>query len=143
MLIVLSSQLRDRSTPTHIALKVGRAVNVYKRFEQWRSQCQSKSPTLRAFFPRPDGLAQDVLPGAASVLEEGALLSHRWETLIHIELSYLGMRLNDKCIDCGTRHREIFLIPRSEGIGYDSVQRAVERWLSFVRLVARDGLGGR
>lgn len=134
-------ELRDRSTSTHIALKVGRAVNVFKRIEQWRSQCQSKSPLLRAFFPRPQGVPQDVLPGAASVFEKGVLLSHKWERLCHIELSFLGKRLNEKCKDCGSRHREIFHLPRE--VGFDGARRVTEKWLSFVRLVASDGLGGR
>lgn len=112
---------------------------MYKRFEQWRSQCQSKSPLLRAFFPRPPGVAQDVLPGAASAVEKGVLLSHKWERLCHIELSHMGRRLDDRCNDCGSRHREIFLLPRQ--VGYEGVRRAVERWLAFVRLVAKDGLG--
>jgi hypothetical protein len=130
-------ELRDRSTQTHIALKVGRAVNVFKRIEQWRSQCQSKEPLLRAFFPRPPGIPQDVLPGAAKVIEKGTLLSHKWERLCHIELSSLGTRLSEKCNDCASRHREIFLLPRE--IGFDGARRVVERWLSFVRLVASDG----
>jgi hypothetical protein len=81
-----------------------------------------------------------VLPGAARAEEEGVLLSHKWERLIHIELSYLGKRLEDKCGDCGTRHREIFMIPRE--IGYEGVERAVQRWLAFVKVMARDGMGG-
>ncbi|UZJ56470.1 hypothetical protein CBS101457_005790 [Exobasidium rhododendri] len=132
-------ELRDRSTNTHIALKVGRARNVFKRIEQWRSQCQSKSPLLRAFFPRPYGVAQDVLPGAANVVEKGTLLSHKWERLCHIDLSSLGKRLNEKCNDCGSRHREIFLLPRE--IGFDGARTVVERWLSFVRVIEEDGVG--
>lgn len=79
------------------------------------------------------------MPGAASAVERGALLSHKWERLCHIELSYLGKRLDDKCSDCGSRHREIFLLHRD--IGYEGVRKVVEKWLSFVRVVAVDGLG--
>lgn len=72
------------------------------------------------------------------MMEKGVLLSHKWEKLCHIELTYLGKRLDDKCNDCGSHHREIFLLPRD--IGYDGVRRLVERWLSFIKIVAKDGL---
>lgn len=63
----------------------------------------------------------------------------QWERLCHIELCTVGKRLDDKCADCGSRHREIFLIPRGSKAGYESVRAIVEKWLDFVRLLARDG----
>lgn len=130
-------ELRDRSTQTHIALKVGRAINVFKRIEEWRGQCQSKNPFLRGYFPRAEGESfQIVLPGASASVasKDGVLLSHKWERLIHIELSHLGKRLDDKCSDCKRRHKEIFLMPKE--VGYEGTKKVVEKWLCFVSLWA-------
>lgn len=150
-------ELRDRSTATHLALKVGRAVNVFKRIEQWRSRCQSKDPLLRAFFPqlerRPRPVAaaaealssddeeeqQGLMPGADAAKIQGMFLAHKWEHLCHLELEDLGTRLDEgqPCKDCGSRHREIFLVPRTKVLGYEGVRGIVEKWARFVRLVER------
>lgn len=43
--------VRDPKAPKTIKLKVGRAVNLVKRIDQWGKQCGSKEQVLRGFFP--------------------------------------------------------------------------------------------
>lgn len=127
-------ELRDRSSATHLCLKVGRTVNVFRRLGQWRSQCQSKDPLLRAFHPSQDG--QGLISGADSVDAPGVRFSHRWEALVHLELRELGIRVDERCKDCKTRHREVFLIPRSSGgDGFELAQRVVLKWMRFVQML--------
>ncbi|PWN52798.1 hypothetical protein IE53DRAFT_384732 [Violaceomyces palustris] len=126
-------ELRDRSDGDHVCLKVGRAINVFKRIHQWRSQCQSKDPLLRCFLPSPPN--QGLLAGTAAAEESGIVLSHKWERLIHIELMDIGHRIIEACRDCGSRHMEIFMVPRDRG-GFEKVKSVVEKWMLFVKLVA-------
>ena len=134
-------ELRDRSTATHLCLKVGRATNVFRRLGEWRSQCQSKDPLLRSFHPSAS--QQGVIPGIHSAGVSGVPLSHRWEALVHVELRGIGHRIDEVCRDCGTRHRELFMIPRWLGHrdeshrlqqnGFDLVERVVLKWMRFVQ----------
>ncbi|GAC71262.1 hypothetical protein PANT_2d00025 [Moesziomyces antarcticus T-34] len=134
-------ELRDRSSATHLCLKVGRTVNVFRRLGQWRTRCYSKDPLLRAFHPSAHD--QGMLSGADAVEAPGVVLSHRWETLVHLELDAVGKRVLEVCHDCGTRHREIFMIPRSPRLqhgqeqadGFEVVQRVVHKWMRFVQAI--------
>jgi hypothetical protein len=42
------AEIRESET---IKLKVGRAVNLVKRIDQWGKQCGSKEQVLRGFYP--------------------------------------------------------------------------------------------
>jgi hypothetical protein len=42
---------QDPSKPDILQLKVGRAVNLVKRIDQWGKQCGSKEQVLRGWFP--------------------------------------------------------------------------------------------
>lgn len=44
----MASEPEERDT---IKLKVGRAVNLVKRIDQWGKQCGSKEQVLRGFYP--------------------------------------------------------------------------------------------
>lgn len=134
-------EFRDRSTSTQLCLKVGRTTNVFKRLGQWRSKCQSKDPLLRAFHPSAQG--QGLISGADWVEVEGVHLSHRWETLVHLELASIGHRIDEVCHDCGLRHREMFMIPRTlkwndgqRKDGFELVQRIVTKWMQFVQILS-------
>ena len=48
-------ELRDTSKPDIVNLKVGRAVNLVKRIDEWTKSCESKEPILRGWYPGPDG----------------------------------------------------------------------------------------
>lgn len=47
-------ELRDKTKPDIINLKVGRAVNLVKRIDEWTKSCESKEPVLRGWWPGPD-----------------------------------------------------------------------------------------
>lgn len=48
------SNLADPKTPDHVHLKVGRAVNLVKRIDEWGKQCGSKEVVLRGYWPGSD-----------------------------------------------------------------------------------------
>lgn len=133
-------ELRDRSNATHVCLKVGRTVNVFRRLGQWRSQCQSKDPLLRAFLPTSDHKKQGLLSGADAPDAPAVSHSHKWERLVHLELTDFGKRVDDHCQDCGSKHREIFMIPRHITTSQDGFQvtvRIVRKWLKFTQCLTR------
>lgn len=131
-------ELRDRSTTSHLCLKVGRTKHVFRRHGEWRSQCHSE-PHLLWFCPSTEN--QGLHPGLHPTEVPGVPLSHRWETLVHLELSSIGERTKEICHNCGARHREIFMIPRSvrstgsQLDGFDLTQRVIGKWMRFVQLL--------
>lgn len=85
----------DSSTPDFVHLKVGRAVNLVKRLDQWDKQCGSKDKeqVLRGWWPGsvdPEGTesGDSLMKGRIIAGEKGAWC-HRLERLIHIELADL------------------------------------------------------
>ncbi|KAJ1598266.1 hypothetical protein NDA14_002685 [Ustilago hordei] len=135
-------ELRDRSTDTHLCLKVGRTSNVFRRIGEWRSRCQSKDPLLLSYHPSTE--QQGLISGASSVKVDGVRFSHRWEALVHVELAGIGERVDEVCDDCSVRHREIFMVPRSTSNNeasrqydaFDLTQRIVNKWMQFVKTLA-------
>ncbi len=127
-------ELRDRARDASVCFKVGRSVNVFKRLDEWRAKCQSVDPILRSFLPAPPG--QQLLPGASTPNWPGLPLSRKWERLCHLELEELGTRNLEECADCGSRHREIFHVPRDSG-GYQAVLSMAQRWQHFIAIAAR------
>ncbi|RDB21253.1 hypothetical protein Hypma_011496 [Hypsizygus marmoreus] len=144
-----------------IKLKVGRAVNLVKRIDQWGKQCGSKEQVLRGWYPgtvEPDG---SLMKGRIKAGDKGPWC-HRMERLIHLELADLAATSvylhpawprvytadvmtsvpsnapsNAPCSDCGSLHREIFefrrLNGRSKGKEWETVvQPVIERWGTFV-----------
>ncbi|KAF8305545.1 hypothetical protein DL93DRAFT_2089479 [Clavulina sp. PMI_390] len=85
-------EIRDPRTPNEVHLKVGRAVNMVKRLDEWAKQCGSKEVVLRGWWPGKiiddDGAGPSLLRGRVQAGDKGKFC-HRLERLIHIELSDL------------------------------------------------------
>lgn len=155
----------DLSTPGHIyvyelrsgggttaalptmRLKVGRSHQPMNRIAQWRAQCSSRQPVLRCLFPRDGGEAsareviqhRRLIVGADTVTSAGLPGSHKWEKLVHIELSERCVRLTGACGDCGKSHREIFETrpdAAADALGFDGVCDIIAKWERFVRVCA-------
>ncbi|KAF8797920.1 hypothetical protein BYT27DRAFT_7203607 [Phlegmacium glaucopus] len=97
---IYTFEIRETRESGTIKLKVGRAVNLVKRIDQWGKQCGSKEQVLRGFYPgvvEPDKYAGD---GSTSLLKGRVVAGkkgpwcHRLERLIHLELADLA----DTCV---------------------------------------------
>lgn len=84
----------DPKRPDVIQLKVGRAVNLVKRLDQWDKQCGSKTQIPRGWWPGTveddDGTAGSLLKGNMKAGDPGPFC-HRVERLVHIELTDLSL----------------------------------------------------
>lgn len=84
----------DESDPDNIHLKVGRAVNLTKRLDQWDKQCGTKQREhiVRGWWPgtvdSSGGVVTSLLKGKVVAGDAGAYC-HRLERLIHLELGDL------------------------------------------------------
>lgn len=92
---IYTYEIRDPKRLNIIQLKVGRAVNLTKRLDQWGKQCGSKVPIVRGWWPGTvedesgdDGTNGSLLTGNIKAGEPGPLC-HRVERLVHIELADL------------------------------------------------------
>lgn len=92
---IYTYEIRDPKRPSVIQLKVGRAVNLTKRLDQWGKQCGSKVQIVRGWWPGTveddsddDGTNGSLLKGNIKAGEPGPLC-HRVERLVHIELADL------------------------------------------------------
>jgi len=86
----------DESDPDHVHLKVGRAVNLTKRLDQWAKQCGTKEREhiIRGWWPGTVEDSGDVVVGNSHlkgkvVAGEKGAYCHRLERLIHLELGDL------------------------------------------------------
>lgn len=131
------------SCDEEISLKVGRAVNLVKRIDQWGKQCGSKEQVLRGWYPgvvEPENSESSLMKGRIKAGEK-APWCHRMERLIHLELADLlatgvyrdpawphpqtssanvkssssKAKKTETCADCGTIHKEIFTFQRISG----------------------------
>ncbi|KAF9501162.1 hypothetical protein BDN71DRAFT_1439440 [Pleurotus eryngii] len=124
-------EIRDRSSD-RLRLKVGRAINVVQRIDQWDRQCRTHEHVLRGWYPESDNQSKSKSPSHLKGLVkvgDPAAWCHRLERLIHLELADLATRsayLDPgwpvvaplptstqrssvvQCSDCGESHREIF-----------------------------------
>lgn len=76
-----------------IHLKVGRAVNLVKRIDEWGKQCGSKEQVLRGWWPgtvENDDSETSLMKGRVKPGDKGACC-HRLERLIHLELADLAV----------------------------------------------------
>ncbi|KAF8509565.1 hypothetical protein JB92DRAFT_3083753 [Gautieria morchelliformis] len=88
-------EIRDDRVPDEIKIKVGRAVKLVKRLDQWSKQCTSKEVILRGWWP---GTVEDddgtngtsLLRGKIKAGEKGPFC-HRLERLVHLELADLAV----------------------------------------------------
>lgn len=84
-------ELRDTAHEEIVHLKVGRAVNLVKRIDEWTKSCESKEPILRGWYPGPDTEEAgrvSMMKGVVTNGRKGANC-HRLERLIHLELADL------------------------------------------------------
>ncbi|KAJ4483659.1 hypothetical protein J3R30DRAFT_3655895 [Lentinula aciculospora] len=98
---IYTFEIRDSNDPSPptISLKVGRAVNVVKRLNQWGKQCGSKEQVLRGWYPGEvdtdseeanDTVGQSLMKGRVKAGGRG-VWCHRLERLIHLELADLAV----------------------------------------------------
>ena len=88
-------EIRDDRLPDEIKIKVGRAVKLVKRLDQWSKQCTSKEVVVRGWWP---GTVEDdddingtsLLRGKIRAGEKGPFC-HRLERLVHLELADLAV----------------------------------------------------
>ncbi|KAG5646691.1 hypothetical protein DXG03_002681 [Asterophora parasitica] len=110
---IYTFEIRDPDAMNTVKLKVGRAVNLVKRIDQWGKQCGTKEQVLRGWFPGT--VEPDDNPGPGSLMkgrvkagEKGswchrmgklfyqpfllsyALTPHSIERLVHLELADLA-----------------------------------------------------
>jgi len=141
---IYAFEIRDPDAPGVFDIKVGRAVNLNKRVDQWSKQCGSKEQALRGWWPGSvDAGETSLLKGRIVAGKKGACC-HRLERLIHIELAdivlhqphyHLGEESDEEsksrskkarlvrppkeaCADCDTVHKEIFSFERPKGGKY-------------------------
>ncbi|KAG2020354.1 hypothetical protein CC2G_005709 [Coprinopsis cinerea AmutBmut pab1-1] len=90
---IYTFEIRDDDDSDTVKLKVGRAVNLTKRIDEWSKQCGSKEQVLRGYYPHPedDHDAQTSLMKGRVRAGEKAPCCHRLERLIHLELADLAL----------------------------------------------------
>ncbi|KAH7927086.1 hypothetical protein BV22DRAFT_1007776 [Leucogyrophana mollusca] len=92
---IYTFEIRDPKRPEVIQFKVGRAVKLAKRLDEWAKQCGSKEQVVRGWWP--GSVEDDDDPANGSLLRgrirEGKKgpLCHRVERLVHIELADLAV----------------------------------------------------
>lgn len=86
----------DESDPDNVHLKVGRAVNLTKRLDQWDKQCGTKQREhiIRGWWPGAVEEGGEVVNGSSHlkgkvVAGDKGAYCHRLERLIHLELGDL------------------------------------------------------
>jgi hypothetical protein len=82
----------EQNQEDKVKLKVGRAVNLVKRIDQWGKQCGSKEQVLRGCWPDEEDSAskRSLLKGVFMAGEKGSYC-HRLERLVHLELADLSV----------------------------------------------------
>ncbi|KAF9456516.1 hypothetical protein BDZ94DRAFT_1229487 [Collybia nuda] len=131
---IYTFEIRESHSTDTIKLKVGRAVNLVKRIDQWGKQCGSKEQILRGWYPgtvEPNKGGGSLMKGRVKAGEKGPWC-HKLERLVHLELADLAatyayldpawpklptttkvpalnsVSVAGPCVDCGTNHKEIF-----------------------------------
>ncbi|QRV86156.1 hypothetical protein RhiJN_14174 [Ceratobasidium sp. AG-Ba] len=98
---IYAYEIRNPKTPKEVHIKVGRAINLVKRLDEWGKQCVSREVILRGWWP---GTVEDndqdnnnSVNGSVSLLKgrinpgEPGKYCHRLERLIHLELSDVAL----------------------------------------------------
>ena len=81
----------DPSDKAHVHLKVGRAVKLTKRIDEWSKQCGSKTQLLCGWWPRHQDTTQTSLLKGTVKSGPPGLLCHKLERLVHLELADLSI----------------------------------------------------
>ncbi|PHH80224.1 hypothetical protein CDD80_2425 [Ophiocordyceps camponoti-rufipedis] len=109
-------------------LKIGRAVNVQRRMNQWQGQCGHDIEMLR-YYPYLPG-ASDAPANDKGPMPRMTPHCRRVERLIHLELAGRGLRANLETCGCGRDHREWFQVePTRESVR--SVDDVIRRWVEW------------
>lgn len=91
-------EIRDPKTPNEVQLKVGRAVNMVKRLDEWSKQCVSKEVVLRGWWPGKilddDGTGPSLLKGRIQAGDKGKFC-HRLERMSGANLNATTLFLTD------------------------------------------------
>jgi hypothetical protein len=101
-----------------VFLKIGRAVNVHQRLNQWKKQCEYDISLLRSYPYDSKGTSAGPVPNVAKV-----------ERLIHLHLEMLGQRVKKEC-HCGTEHKEWFEVDATAKAVRD-VDEVVRNWVKW------------
>ncbi|KAG9083882.1 hypothetical protein FS749_005668 [Ceratobasidium sp. UAMH 11750] len=98
---IYAYEIRNPNTPKEVHIKVGRAINLVKRLDEWGKQCVSREVILRGWWPGTvednDQDNNDSVNGSVSLLKgkikpgEPGKYCHRLERLIHLELSDVAL----------------------------------------------------
>ena len=102
-----------------IFLKIGRAVNVHQRMNQWKKQCEYEISLLRSYpYDSKGRVSLKQVPNVVKV-----------ERLIHLHLEMLGQRVTKQC-RCGTEHKEWFEVDATPR-GVRDIDEIVRRWVRW------------
>ncbi|TCD70573.1 hypothetical protein EIP91_002603 [Steccherinum ochraceum] len=158
---IYTFEIIDPTDKDHVHLKVGRAVNLNKRIQEWRNQCKSKEQILRGWWPGHQNNRMGLLKGTVKPGLPGHF-THKLEHLVHLELADLMLNapyLSDgwpnltsapepspkpteltrkTCVDCGVAHKEIFsfrhMKGKNKGREYDLlVKPVIARWGDYLQ----------
>ncbi|KAJ1310389.1 hypothetical protein OPQ81_007127 [Rhizoctonia solani] len=95
---IYAYEIRNPKTPNEVHIKVGRAVNLVKRLDEWSKQCVSREVIIRGWWPGTiEENNQDDSNNSVSLLKgkinpgEKGKYCHRLERLIHLELSDVAL----------------------------------------------------
>ncbi|KAF8744547.1 hypothetical protein RHS02_02354, partial [Rhizoctonia solani] len=95
---IYAYEIRNPNTPDEVHIKVGRAVNLVKRLDEWGKQCVSREVIIRGWWPGTiEENDQDDSSNPVSLLKgkinpgEKGKYCHRLERLIHLELSDVAL----------------------------------------------------
>lgn len=115
------SKRNSGDTTNTITLKIGRAVNVYRRLTQ--QQC-SQNLTLVRYYPYQSS------SHASTGVSQKAPNVHRLERLVHLELTDIRVKPEQACSHCGKKHQEFFEIEATKE-QLKRVDECVRRWVDF------------
>ncbi|CAE6364235.1 unnamed protein product [Rhizoctonia solani] len=95
---IYAYEIRNPKTPNEVHIKVGRAINLVKRLDEWSKQCVSREVIIRGWWPGTiEDNDQDDSANSVSLLKgrinpgEKGKYCHRLERLIHLELSDVAL----------------------------------------------------
>jgi hypothetical protein len=102
-----------------VFLKIGRAVNVHQRLNQWKKQCGYEISLLRSY------------PYASKSKEQAKQVPNvvKVERLIHLHLELHGQRVSKQC-RCGTEHKEWFEV-EATAKAVREINEIVRRWVRW------------
>lgn len=98
-------------------LKIGRSVDVRRRFREWSNQCKKNMGIHFPDFARETSDGQRVVKEVAHIC--------RVEALVHLELLE-HRKIEEKCPGCSRNHKEWFKIPDERALA------VVQKWMAWM-----------